>query len=231
VRDSLGQPVLVLRDSTGKTVAENDGWKNSSDISAAGDKVGAFRLNNGSRDAALLVTLTPGAYTAQVTANGNGIVLLEVYDMVSGTQLSTEQIVNISTRGFVGTGDDVLVAGFVVTGSTPKRVLIRGIGPALAAFGVPGVLQDPVLRLYSANGTNPIAQNDNWEAPQPIGAQVAATAAQITAASTAAGAFPLGAGGKDAAMIVTLPAGNYSAVVSGASNGTGAGLVEVYELP
>jgi sugar lactone lactonase YvrE len=231
VREALAQPVLVLRDSTGKTVAENDGWKNSSDINLAGDRVGAFKLNNGSRDAALLVTLAPGAYTAQVTANGNGIVLVEVYDTVSGTELSTEQIVNISTRGFVGTGDDVLVAGFVVTGGAPKRVLIRGIGPALAAFGVPGVLQDPVLRLYSAGGNTPIAQNDNWETAQPIGATVPATAAQITAASTSTGAFPLSAGGKDAAIIVSLNPGNYSAVVSGLNNGTGAGLVEVYELP
>jgi sugar lactone lactonase YvrE len=231
VRDALEQPVLVLRDSTGKTVAENDGWKNSPDVTSAGDRVGAFKLGNGSRDAALLATLTPGAYTAQVTANGNGIVLVEVYDTVSGTQLSTEQIVNISTRGFVGTGDDVLVAGFVVTGGAPKRVLIRGIGPALAPFGVPGVLQDPVLQLYSAGNNNPIAQNDNWETPQPIGAPVPATAAQLVAASTAAGAFPLSTGGKDAAIIVSLNPGNYSAVVSGLNNGTGAGLVEVYELP
>lgn len=231
VRDALAQPVLVLRDSTGKTVAENDGWKNLSIISAAGDLVGAFKLAQGSRDAALLVSLAPGAYTAQVTANGNGIVLVEVYDTVSGTQLSTEQIVNISTRGYVGTGDDVLVAGFVVTGGAPKRVLIRGIGPALAAFGVPGVLQDPVLKVYPAGGNNPIAQNDNWETPQPIGTQVPTTAAQITAASTSTGAFPLSAGGKDAAIIVSLAPGNYSAVVSGLNNGTGAGLVEVYELP
>jgi sugar lactone lactonase YvrE len=231
VRDALAQPVLVLRDSTGKTVAENDGWKNLSIISAAGDLVGAFKLAQGSRDAALLVTLAPGAYTALVTANGNGIVLVEVYDTVSGTELSTEQIVNISTRGYVGTGDDVLVAGFVVTGGAPKQVLIRGIGPALAAFGVPGVLQDPVLKVYSGGGNNLIAQNDNWEAPQPIGAQVPTTAAQITAASTSTGAFPLSAGGKDAAIIVTLAPGSYSAVVSGLNNGTGAGLVEVYELP
>ncbi len=231
VRDALAQPVLVLRDSTGKMVAENDGWKNSSDVTSAGDRVGAFKLGNGSRDAALLATLSPGAYTAQVTANGNGIVLVEVYDTVDGTQLSTEQIVNISTRGFVGTGEDVLVAGFVVTGGAPKRVLIRGIGPALAPFGVPGVLQDPVLQLYSAGGNNPIAQNDNWETPQPIGAPVPATAAQLVAASTAAGAFPLGTGGEDAAIIVSLNPGNYSAVVSGLNGGTGAGLVEVYELP
>ena len=231
VRDAIDQPVLTVRDSAGKTVAENDGWKNHPDISVAGDAVGAFRLNNGSRDAALLLPLPPGAYTAQVTANGNGLVLVEVYDTVNGALLSTEQIVNISTRGFVGTGDDVLVAGFVVTGSAPKRILIRGVGPALAAFGVPNLVVDPVLRVYPAGSSTPVAQNDNWETPQQIGSQPIATAAEITAASTAAGAFPLGAGGRDATVIVTLPAGNYSAVVSGANNGTGAGLVEIYELP
>jgi sugar lactone lactonase YvrE len=231
VGDSLAQPVLTLRDSAGKMVAENDGWKNLSDISSAGDRVGAFKLGNGSRDAALLVSLAPGAYTAQVTANGNGIVLLEVYDMTSGSQLTTEVIVNISTRGYVGTGDDVLVAGFVVTGNAPKRVLIRGIGPALAAFGVPDTLQDPLLKVYTAGAANPIAQNDNWETPQPLAPQTAATAAEISAASSAAGAFALGAGGKDAAIVVSLPPGNYTAVVSGVNNTTGAGLVEVYELP
>jgi len=232
VRDALAQPVLTLRDSTGRIVAENDGWRNQPDISAAGDRVGAFKLGNGSRDAALLVSLAPGAYTAQVTANGNGLVLVEVYDTVSGTELVTELIANISTRGFVGTGEDVLVAGFVVTGNASKRVLIRGVGPALAAFGVPGTLVDPVLKLYSAGGANPIAQNDNWETPQPINAgQIVPTAAEIVAASMAAGAFPLPAGGKDASMVVTLTPGNYSAVLSGANNGTGSGLVEVYELP
>jgi hypothetical protein len=231
VRESLSQPVLVLRDATGKTVAENDGWKNHPDILSAGDKVGAFKLIGNSRDAALLVTLAPGAYTTQVTANGNGIVLLEVYDTVSGSELTTESIVNISTRGFVGTGEDVLVAGFVVTGNTPKRVLIRGIGPTLAAFGVPGALTDPVLRLFAASGANAIAQNDNWEVPQPIGAQTVPSAADIAAASAEVGAFPLGTGGKDAVLMVTLPAGSYSAVISGLNNATGAGLVEVYELP
>ena len=231
VRDALGQPTLVLRDSTGKVVAENDGWKNQPEISSAGDKIGAFKLPNGSRDAALLVTLSPGSYTAQVTANGNGLTLLEVYDTVAGEDLATEQIVNISTRGFVGIGDDAIVAGFVVTGSTPKRVLIRGIGPALTGFGVPGALGDPVLRLFRAGTTDPIAQNDNWETPQGIGSQAAATAAEITAAATAAGAFPFATGSKDAAIVVTLAAGNYSAILSGANNTTGAGMIEVYELP
>ena len=232
IRDGLASPRLELRDSAGKLIAGNDGWNNRVEITIASDQVGAFRLAPGSRDAALLAALMPGAYTVQVAANGNGIVLVEVYDASNGSQLDTEQIVNISTRGFIGTDDDVLVAGFVVTGNAPRRVLIRGIGPGLAAFGVTGTVADPVLKLFRAGAASPMAQNDNWGTPQPVtGAAAPATAAEITAATTAAGGFPLAAGSKDAALVVTLPPGNYSAIVSGANNGTGAGLVEIYELP
>src|SRR5205814_5787066 len=141
---------------------------------------------------------------AQVTSKGNGIVLVEVYDTTSGTQLVTEQIVNISTRGFVGIADDAIMAGFVISGNTPKRLLIRGVGPGLVAFGVPGTLEDPVLKLYAKDGANPIAQNNDWGTPQPINVtQVPATATEITAASSSVGAFPFAVGSKDAAIIIT----------------------------
>ncbi len=233
IRDALAQPRLQLRDSTGRLVAENEGWTSNGEMIATFDRVGAFRLNPGSRDAAMLVALAPGSYTAQITANGNGIALVEVYDASTGVQLETEQLVNISTRGFVDTDDGVLVAGFVVTGSNPKRVLIRGIGPGLTAFGVPGAVADPVLKLYaSPNSTTPIAQNDNWGSPQTVtGGATPATAAELTAAAAATGAFPLASASKDAAIVVTLNPGNYSAVISGTGNTTGAGLVEVYEIP
>lgn len=231
IRDCLQAPRLEVRDSTGRLIAGNDGWGNSVEIETAGDRVGAFRLNRGSRDAALLLSLTPGAYTAQVAANGNGMILLEIYDAATGTQLSAEQIVNISTRGFVDTGDGDLVAGFVIAGRTPKKVLIRGVGPGLTAFGLTSAVADPVLKLYASNSTAPIAQNDNWGTPVAAGSVFTpATTAQITAATTTVGAFPLAAGSKDAAILITLPPGNYTASVTGASNGTGAGLVEVYEV-
>lgn len=233
IRDGVAAPRLELRDSTGRLIAGNDGWGNSGEIELAGDRVGAFRLPRGSRDAALIVALMPGAYTAQVAANGNGMVLLEIYDATSGAQLTADQIVNISTRGFVDTGDGDLVAGFVIAGRAPKKVLIRGVGPALAGFGLAGVLTDPVLKLYaSSSAATTIAQNDNWSTPLAAGSvYTPATAAEITAAATAAGAFPLAAGSKDAALLVTLPPGNYTASVTGTSNGTGAALVEVYEVP
>jgi hypothetical protein len=213
-------------------VAENNDWSNNADVSAIGDSVGAFKLNNNSQDAAMVVELAPGAYTAVVQANGgNGVALIEVYDASTNTALNTQQLVNISTRGYVDTGDGQLIAGFVVTGNAPKRVLIRGIGPGLSQFSVPGVVADPQLKVFAAGNTL-VAQNDDWSTPQAINAnQVAATAADIAAASTATGAFPLAAGSKDAAIVITLMPGQYSAVVNGANNGTGAGLVEVYEIP
>lgn len=233
VRDALAQPRLQLRDGTGRLVAEADDWTPGRELNDAFDRTGAFKLNPGSRDAVLLLSLAPGAYTAQISANGNGIALVEVYDATSGTPLDTDQLVNISTRGFVDTGEGQLIAGFVVTGDAPKRVLIRGIGPGLTAFGVTGALADPELKLFSGpNAATPLAQNDNWGTPLPIaGGAAPATSAEIVTATTAAGAFPLAASSKDAALLVTLAPGNYSAVMSGTAGATGAGLVEVYEVP
>jgi hypothetical protein len=231
VTGALANPRLQLY-SGSTLVAENDDWSNRADVSAIGDSVGAFRLNNNSRDSALVANLAPGAYTAVVTGvDGDGVALIEVYDAASNAPLTAPQLVNISTRGFVDTGEGNLIAGFVVTGNAPKRVLIRGVGPGLSQFNVPGVVSDPMLRLYAAGSSAVIAENDNWSAPQAVDAsQVAATSADIAAASTATGAFPLPANSRDAAIVITLQPGQYSAVVSGLNSTTGAGLVEVYEL-
>jgi hypothetical protein len=233
VSGALANPRLQLFNSAGTLVAENEDWGNNAGVAAAAEQVGAFKLDAASRDAAILITLAPGAYTAQVATNGgDGVALVEVYDASTGsTGATTRQLINISTRGFVDTGDGSLIAGFVVTGNAPKRVLIRGIGPSLTGFGVTGAVANPVLKLYATGSTSVIAQNDDWSAGQPINvAQGAATAAEIAAASTSAGAFPLSAGSRDAAIIITLLPGSYTAVVSDAANGTGTGLVEVYEL-
>lgn len=212
-------------------VAENDDWSNDPQASLAGDRVGAFKLAANSRDAAVVATLAPDAYTAVVQGEGNGVVLIEVYDGSSDRPLAAQHLVNISTRGFVDTGDAQLIAGFVVTGNAPKRVLIRGLGPALAPFNVPAFVADPTLKLYAAGSATVIAQNDDWSAPQPVDAtQTAATATEIALAATTAGAFPLASGSKDAAIVVTLMPGQYSVVMNGANNGIGAGVIEVYEL-
>ncbi len=131
---------------------------------------------------------------------------------------------NISSRGQAGTGENVLVGGFVVTGNSPKKLLIRGIGPGLAAFGVSGTLADPILRIYQ--GTTIIGVSDNWSAVS--NADVAA----LNAAMSATGAFALPAGSLDAAIILTLAPGQYTAQVGGADGtSTGVALVEIYEIP
>lgn len=210
-------------------VAQNEDWADAADLRAAGNRAGAFGLLTGSRDAALLLMLAPGAYSAHVASNGgDGVALVEVYDL--DPVQPGAQLINLSTRGFVDRDDGVLVAGFVVGGDAPKRVLVRGIGSALTNFGVTGVLADPVLRVHRGNTV--VAQNDNWETSELVaGGPPPAGAAEIMAAAGAAGAFALPAGSRDAALLVTLQPGAYSAIVSGAASSTGAGLVEVYEVP
>ena len=135
-------------------------------------------------------------------------------------------LINVATRAFVGTGDDVLIGGFVVRGPEPKTLLVRAVGPALAEFGVGDVLADPVLRIFS--GAAPLAENDQWGVPAGPGDP--ASAAALAHAATQVRAFPLTPGSADAAVLVSLPAGAYSAVVEGARETTGSALVEVYEV-
>ena len=123
--------------------------------------------------------------------------------------------------GAVGTGTNIVIAGFVVDGAASRRILIRGVGPSLTRLGVPGVLPDPQLQLIQASG-DVLRTNDDW-ATGP-------DAAIIAAASNAAGAFPLLNGSKDAAMILMLPPGAYTVQLSGVNNGTGVGIVEVYDV-
>jgi hypothetical protein len=231
ITNPVTAPQLKLYNDKQVVIASNAGWNNDASIAAAGKAVGAFALNANSTDSALLMTLAPGLYTAQVQSGNTGTALMEVYDVGSADPNPTKQLINISTRGYVGTDQDVLVAGFVVSGDAPKRILIRGVGPGITQFGVSNVVGDPMLKVYDAKQVV-MAQNDNWEAPQTVGANdTPASAAQITAADTAAGAFPLAAGSTDSAVIVTLNPGQYTAIVSGANGGTGNAIVEVYELP
>lgn len=212
----LADPSLsVVSGST--TVASNDNW-NAGDATAFA-AVGAFALNSGSKDAGVVTTLAAGPYTTPVGAGGgSGIALLEVYDADSGNENAT--LVNASTRAFVGTGQSVLVPGFVVSGTGTVKLLIRAVGPTLANFGVTDALADPQMTLYS--GTTAIATSDNWSS--------ASNAAEISTTATQAGAFALPTGSKDAALVVSLSAGNYTASVSGVGNTTGTALVEIYVL-
>jgi len=167
--------------------------------------------------------LLAGAYTAQVTgaSNDTGIALAEVYDAtVSGSYtLSSTRLINISARVNVGTGGNVLIAGFVIGGSTSKTVLVRASGPALVPFGVTGVLPDPQLQIFS--GSTLLGSNTGWGGNN-----------QISSAAASVGAFAwTNPASGDSAALVTLPPGAYTAQVSGASGDTGVALVEVYDVP
>lgn len=221
--DYLRDPVVTLFNSAQKAVAENDNWGGDGDVVAAAARVGAFSLSpTSSRDAAMLPWVPGGsAYTVQVRGadGGTGTALMEVYNAIEETPTAaTPRLFNVSARADVQPGDGVLIAGFVVGGGLSKTVLVRGVGPTLASYRVSNPLADPQLEIHGDAGV--VAKNDDWGGA----ARVAAAAAQV-------GAFKLGAASKDAALLITLEPGVYSALVRGANGATGVGLVEVYEVP
>ena len=219
-------PAARLELFRGQTsLAVSNDWGSASGasaVAAAAARLGAFALDAASRDAAVLVELSPGAYTAVMTGQGSagGVGLVEVYD-ADETALAAQRIGNLASRGLAGSGDRTLTVGFVVGGTVPKRVLVRGVGPALTVFGVNGALADPRLEVYREGSV--IGRNDNWED--------GAAGGSIAAASTSVGAFALATGSRDAAIILNLFPGAYTVQVSGAGDQTGTALVEVYEVP
>ncbi len=228
----LPDPALTLFKSGSTSIASNSGWGGTSNLSSIFSQVGAFALSPSSKDAALLQTLNAGAYTANITSTSgdSGVVLVEVYDADSGTPSS--RFINLSARSEAGTGSQTLIAGFVIGGSGTETVLIRADGPALSQFGVTGVLAAPQLTLFDSGGS-PIATNTGWSSPSTRGSST--VQASISAATSSlfsqVGAFPLPTGSADSAVVATLPAGAYSALVTGVGNTTGVALAEIYEVP
>jgi sugar lactone lactonase YvrE len=223
VEGVLAEPVLTIYDSTGIPVASNKGWGTAADapdIASAAANTGAFALPTGSADSALLVTLAPGTYTAEITgANGStGVALAEVYDV----NKAGSELVNISTRAFVGAGSSVEIAGIVITGPSPLKVLVRAIGPTLGQYGVIGALAEPSITIVDSTGAS-VASNTGWSSNP--------NAAAIVSESQAAGAFALPAGSADCALLLTLAPGSYTAVVSGVGGSSGVALVEAYQAP
>ena len=224
----LPDPQLVLGNSAG-TLATAQSWSTSLQPTFA--QVGAFGFVAGSHDAALLESLAPGSYTAQIAsqAANSGVALAEIYD--ADTSVSANRLINISARAFVGTGSNILIGGFIIEGSTPQTVLIRADGPALAGFGVYNALANPTLTLGDASGV--IATNTGWTTaavsrrPASSGMVVQPMTAELAAK---VGAFPIAAGSGDSAIIATLPPGDYTVQVDGANNSFGIALLEIYEL-
>jgi hypothetical protein len=214
----------VVRQSTGAVVATNDDWDAS--LAPTFAALGAFALPANSRDAALVVNLPAGAaegYTVQVSGAGNdsGITLIEVYDADTAP---TSKLVNVSVRGQAGTGGDVLILGLVIQGSGQRTLLVRGIGPKLAAFGVPGTLVDPKLEVFdTSTPTRRVLINEDWNK--------ADYQSEMVLAANFVGAFALDQDSKDASTLALLEPGNYTIQVSGGDGGTGETLVEVYEVP
>ncbi|HEX2099128.1 MAG TPA: hypothetical protein VHF69_00610, partial [Candidatus Synoicihabitans sp.] len=227
----LADPRLRVFSATGQVIAENDNWGGDPVLAATMRRVGAFALPEASKDAALLLSLPPGVYSVHVLNGGQGgVALAEIYDASENPQSEYQRLINISSRGAVTGGEGVLIGGFAVSGNAPKRVLVRGAGPALAAYGVSGALGNPQLRLYDAAGTM-IAMNDDWQTPVVVdAAQASATGSEIASAGTTVGAFAFAAGSQDAALIVTLAPGNYTAQVSGVAGTSGVALIEIYEV-
>ncbi len=217
----LPDPQLTVFSGTGTELFRNNGWERGPDAVALPGyfkSVGAFPLTTGSLDAALATDLKAGAYTLQITSptSRSGLALAELYELDTNGRT-----VNLSSRARVRADDGALIGGFVVQGPAYKRMLLRAVGPTLAAFGLTGALRDPVLTLYS--GQTVVATNDRWEA--------ADNAAAIIAATKNAGAFALGAGSEDAALLITLPPGAFTVEVKGKNNTEGVALLEIYEVP
>ena len=209
----LQDPVLELFDASGEPVTSNDNWRDTDEIEINGSTIPP----SDEAESAIVRVLAPGNYTAVVSGKdgGTGIGLVEVYDLATS---ATSQLANISSRGFVETGSNALIGGFIAGGSeggTPARVVVRALGPSLADQGVTGVLADPTLELVDANGAT-VRANDDWKASQLI--ELEALGIQPT-------------NDAESALIATLPSGNYTAVVRGSGDATGVGLVEVYNVP
>ncbi|PAW69135.1 MAG: hypothetical protein B9S34_00375 [Opitutia bacterium Tous-C1TDCM] len=216
VTDALAGAHLRIYDSAGALVTSVTGGASAANAIQAAARTGAFPLAAGSADSAALVRLAPGTYTAQVVdARGTGGVgLAEIYDAGSGDS----RLANVSSRAATGAGSAALISGFVIGGGSAERVLLRGVGPALAQFGAVGAVADPAISLYDATGFE-LGGNDNW----------VSSVADVSVASRQAGAFALPAGSKDAAVLATLPPGAYTVQIRAAN--AGAALLEIYDLP
>jgi hypothetical protein len=211
VPNPLANPTVTLFDEPGNVLSMNDNWRDSPQ---AMEIMNTGLAPHNDSESAVLISLVPGQYTAILAGRdatiGNG--LIEVYDLEAGT---TSTLGNVSTRGFVGTGDDVLIGGIIIGNGENPMVVVRAIGPSLASSGVSQPLLDPTLELYDANG-DLLASNDDWKVGQPE----AVTATQLDPVDD-----------REPALAAFPAPGNYTAVVRGKDDTTGVALVEAYRVP
>jgi hypothetical protein len=213
VSNALPDPVMELHGASPFVTKTNDNWRDDPPQEAAILATGLAPASN--LESAIDATLNPGAYTAVVrsTNNNTGVGLVEVYDLSQGV---AAKLGNISTRALVSTGNDIVIAGFILgSHSDNDRIVVRGIGPSLSGLGVPNALADPTLDVRNSNGAL-LVTNNNWQ-DNP------AQAAELTAAGLAP------TNNLESAIAATLPPGFYTALLSGVNNGVGVGLVEVYD--
>lgn len=210
----LLDPTLELKTSSGATLIANDNWQD--DPATRAQIQGTIYEPRDNREAVVIMTLAPGAYTVLLAgkAQSSGIGLVEFYDVNAAARA---KVANLSTRGHVGMENDVMIGGFIL-GHEPglTRIVIRGLGPSLQNSGLTNLLADPALELHDSNGAS-LATNDDWQS-DPV------SAAQLTASGLAP------TNSKEAAIFVALPAGAYTAILHGKWISAGLGLVEIYNL-
>jgi hypothetical protein len=212
ITDFLADPVLELRGSDGALLQKNDNWKDDQRAEIEGT---TFQPSD-DRESVIIRTLAPGAYTALLTGKNQttGVGLVEIYD---GDFAADSRLSNISTRGFVQTANNVMIGGFILGNNSANRnVAVRGRGPSLSQFGLSNVLADPTLEIHNSSGTTLIS-NDDWETDPLSAAQLIANGLAPTDP-------------KESGVFVSLPPGQYTAVLAGKNGGIGIGLVEIYSL-
>jgi hypothetical protein len=227
ITNALANPTLELHNGTGALIASNDNWQTTKlggiiTSNQVTDIQNSGHVPTAPSESAIVANLPPGNYTAIVrgASNTTGVALVEVYDLSAGASSS---LGNISTRSLVQTGQNVMIGGFIVQGTGPKRVIIRAIGPELTPFGITNALANPTLELHNGSGAL-IATNDNWQTTILSGI---ITSNQVSEIQNS-GHVPTAA--SESAIIANLPPGNYTAIVRGVNNTTGVALVEVYDL-
>ena len=208
VNGTLADPTIAIVNSSNVVVGSNDNWRNTQEAQIAAS---GFAPPN-DLESAIIATLPPGSYSAVVTGKngGIGIGLVDVYQLDASTSIFQ----NLSTRGFVGTGDNVLIGGLIVGNGEQPVIVVRAIGPTLSSFGITQPLQDPTLEVRDANGGLISFEND-WQDNTPTAVKAALLQPQDS---------------RESAVVLSLPAGNYTAIVRGKNGTTGVALVEAYRL-